>query len=1583
MKRVTKLAAAMLLVGSAAVFLPLVEAATDVRAMPDRQVRPGAVLHVWGNAGNGGQIGVGTADGEAYTWSFSGANFTVTPVSPPLGGVVTSDRYIVEYVTFTLTGGATRTLVVGTLDVGGTRDTVTIDLVDPSDPISDTPQESLTVDVNIAIEDALLFAYLQQNANGSWSNTGGFGTTGNIANTGLCAQAFENSGHAPTGTSAYSPFVQKGLDFIFGTSQIVNISGHAGANFHNHLVGPLGIDPVGGLGTFREGYAGAMAIAAVEASLCPTCTVSTGPAANLTYKQYVEEWTDVAAYAQRDNAGQNNGQGGWEYQYPSFASGGDDMSIDGWTYFALIGADTAFTSAYNPKIKDNVDTSLVNRQDSNAGSLFGRFGYRSTIPLDGGPGYATTCAGLGGLALEELPGSKSAGTPDYPASGNPPAPANLDSFQEKRDAALAMLGRNWGRNPTGVAFGHGNHGNHYNMTHCCRGLREIQGTNQADHILHNDGTFGGTFGDFNWETNIAPPGDSITRGYWPFLVSTQQPDGRWQTGFFAPYDANFDTCTALLCLQPTLFGPPNQPPTCDANGPYSAECAGATTSVLLDGAGSSDPDNDPLTYSWTTDCPGGTFSDPTSSTPTLTLDTSGVCNLTCNVALTVSDGNGGISSCSSTVTILDTTPPAITCPPSKTFVVPATPAGAIITYTGATATDTCDPNPTVDCVPPSGSLFPLGDTVVTCTATDACGNASSCSFVVTVVGCPICDGSTVVVDQNVTTDFNTPVPTCSGDPDLCALFSYDTSGPTADTWKAIFDLGPKKLLVKNGVTITTGTVPATSNNRRAPGLEIHSTCAAEIEAGGTILVRSVNKPAGDILIQVDGNVVVDGTVLNEVTGTNGTPGDITIETSCGDIDTGRFSRIKTVGQDFGGSDITLTACARGENPDPSAGPAEGDMWGIAPAETVPFVVGRSPASLAVASPLGGNIAINGLVDASYKAAPPSTINVNASLGTVTIDGRNLIEIEAGTQRRVTSGVTVRSRRDPVAGDINIQGGTDVTILGNRILTTNPATQNYGAVAIKSGGTNGTSGDGAMKVVCLDGGISGSDRAFDFANRFNASNDITLHASDDIDLSVTGSINAGAGNNVKAVVSTQGGDTGKGGTNTLRSFSGGISIGAGAQVLANFTGRPGSNGTNLLTSCTGVTNAGTVNPADLVPGDDTGVCVPPAPEPILPVCDEGDVLASCLPTSSLSVLAQGPNVTTYVPNGSWGELVTGVKVAPVEGVGPFTTIATPNPVNSCASNWVTGATVCTANNTDVYVITGSTLNSTLTSGASGFMDFSGGQCANCGVAIDAGANQAVIAVALGFNTGGFQFLDLGTSTFGTPVAAGMVISENILVDPFRHFVLSPNEQGVYQILRTQPTTELFNNDVAPGHALDSAAEDCATGIALSSDEFTGNIFIADLTQATFTPGSPGSWTAPSQLQNFPELDFPSAGTTGIAVAPGSRLAVLADEFGTDAFGCIQLPATSGTGTPAIVDWAAASMPNDPNGQAWLMGLDPHTVTAYVSPNNGRAYGLIMNRARTFVARVDLVLCVGCPKVSTTDHHCTSLPAGTVTFIPLPP
>jgi hypothetical protein len=80
----------------------------------------------------------------------------------------------------------------------------------------------------------------------------------------------------------------------------------------------------------------------------------------------------------------------------------------------------------------------------------------------------------------------------------------------------------------------------------------------------------------------------------------------------------------------------------------------------------------------------------------------------------------------------DTTAPVLANVPGDLAVTTSDPGGAVVTYPAPTATDNLDPAPVVGCAPPSGSIFTIGTTTVTCTATDATGNSSSVTFDVTV-----------------------------------------------------------------------------------------------------------------------------------------------------------------------------------------------------------------------------------------------------------------------------------------------------------------------------------------------------------------------------------------------------------------------------------------------------------------------------------------------------------------------------------------------------------------------------------------------------------------------------------------------------------------------------------------------------------------------------------------------------------------------------------------------------------------------------------------------------------------------------------
>lgn len=104
----------------------------------------------------------------------------------------------------------------------------------------------------------------------------------------------------------------------------------------------------------------------------------------------------------------------------------------------------------------------------------------------------------------------------------------------------------------------------------------------------------------------------------------------------------------------------------------------------------------------------------------------GVTAVTC----TATDAAGNTGSSSFSVTISDTTAPSLMLP---TLLVAEAdgPSGAPVSFS-ASASDIVDGSIPVTCDAASGAVFPLGDTAVECSATDAAGNTAAGSFTVRV-----------------------------------------------------------------------------------------------------------------------------------------------------------------------------------------------------------------------------------------------------------------------------------------------------------------------------------------------------------------------------------------------------------------------------------------------------------------------------------------------------------------------------------------------------------------------------------------------------------------------------------------------------------------------------------------------------------------------------------------------------------------------------------------------------------------------------------------------------------------------------------
>jgi hypothetical protein len=187
-----------------------------------------------------------------------------------------------------------------------------------------------------------------------------------------------------------------------------------------------------------------------------------------------------------------------------------------------------------------------------------------------------------------------------------------------------------------------------------------------------------------------------------------------------------DTDGARLMANALLFAA-NHFPTADAGADQSgAATSPAGTSFTLD-ATAADLDGDVLTYTWS-----GAVS---ATGPSIVVDVppppAPNKSHTLTVTLTVADGKGGEATDAIDLTVTDMVPPDLHDMPTGTISVESTNGtDATVPYGPVTATDAIDGDVPVTCS--HSGAFPIGDTLVTCSASDSRGNSTSASFTVRV-----------------------------------------------------------------------------------------------------------------------------------------------------------------------------------------------------------------------------------------------------------------------------------------------------------------------------------------------------------------------------------------------------------------------------------------------------------------------------------------------------------------------------------------------------------------------------------------------------------------------------------------------------------------------------------------------------------------------------------------------------------------------------------------------------------------------------------------------------------------------------------
>jgi hypothetical protein len=432
-----------------------------------------------------------------------------------------------------------------------------------------------------------------------------------------------------------------------------------------------------------------------------------------------------------------------------------------------------------------------------------------------------------------------------------------------------------------------------------------------------------------------------------------------------------------------------------------------------------------------------------------------------------------------------------------------------------------------------------------------------------------------------------------------------------------------------------------------------------------------------------------------------------------------------------------------------------------------------------------------------------------------------------------------------------------------------------------------------------------------------------------------------------------------------------------------TPTPTSTPTPLMTGTPTPTPTGSVSPT-----------MTPTASPSSTPLPQGAGTVNKNSANAPGIIITGTTVTAYVPLATDSFAAAGLNQAVIENGAnslPGAAGYSGDRVNSCTPA-SSGEVVCSEGNalgTAQFDLIPAGVSTTAVTSvpttSTGVIDYLPGECSGCGLLVDDGLGTNGGGLGILSASGGFFTLDLGNlsstptaittnpneppgANFGYDATNHLILNANYEVTAFSpslttsapHFqIINLTNGNVYDLNNDQTFFEPMtvgtqcqgpNND---SQFPETTAIDEGTEIAYVSfhtppncentPPYPDTIALFDLSssQTTFTPGTlgmSGTWdTNGKQIQSLSD-DFALDGIDVMSVEPNNHVAILGD--GPD-FGAMQLPSTSGSGTPAIMDWVSATMPGDPDGTPWNGWSLPDGVATYVSPNTNKPMALMLN------------------------------------------
>ncbi|HTV53490.1 MAG TPA: choice-of-anchor D domain-containing protein [Terriglobia bacterium] len=272
------------------------------------------------------------------------------------------------------------------------------------------------------------------------------------------------------------------------------------------------------------------------------------------------------------------------------------------------------------------------------------------------------------------------------------------------------------------------------------------------------------------------------------------------------------------------------------------------------------------------------------------------------------------------------------------------------------------------------------------------------------------------------------------------------------------------------------------------------------------------------------------------------------------------------------------------------------------------------------------------------------------------------------------------------------------------------------------------------------------------------------------------------------------------------------------------------------------------------------------------------------------------------------------------------------------------------------LTNNTVIASFTAPVSQTTTINGIQCMICAAVVDPATNLLILSTAQGYYT-----MDLVAGTFTPlPFMPAPASAANFSLNPLaaNPYILSASpEAGEVQTLNlaTDAVTSLSSGLVAPG----STAIDLVTSYGTVVDAASNNQSLIDLSN----PLSPQLTLAPNVgvcSGSPPFMNMAALGVSAAAVVSDAAHFLFTSQTGGNCIGFQQFPGSNSTPLQAAnVAYYYGNLPNTPDGNTFMNGMDPNAIATFNDVFNKNQYGLLEDANRQWIAKINLGLALNLP------------------------